>query len=203
MKTVILTGLIGSGKSAVSALLRERGIPVYDSDARTKDLYDRVPGLVSRLEKALEVSLRDAAGRLDRRALASVIFASPAAREKLEAIVYPLVKEDFLRWRDAQEAAPFVVLESAVILSKPVFDGVGDAVVLVTAPLQVRLQRVVARDGCTPEEALLRMQAQSIPEDRVDVVLSNDGTPEALSAAVKRSFFRKNSYLCKILKQTE
>ena len=58
METIILTGLIGSGKSAVSALLGERGIPVYDSDARTKALYDENPTLVPALEKMLGIPLR-------------------------------------------------------------------------------------------------------------------------------------------------
>ena len=94
-----------------------------------------------------------------------------------------------------------MVLESAVILSKPVFDGVGDAVVLVTAPVPLRLQRVMARDGASREEVLRRMAAQEIPGNRAHAVLVNDGTIEALSAAVERVFFDKNSYICKILKQ--
>ena len=147
MKTVIVTGPIGSGKSAVCALLRKRGIPVYDADARTKSLYDTCPGLVTRLEEALGQPLCDAQGRLDRRLLAAVIFADSAARETVESIVYPLVLADFQAWRSAQEGVPFVALESAVILSKPLFDAVADAAVLVTAPEEVRLRRVMDREG--------------------------------------------------------
>ena len=99
METIILTGLIGSGKSAVSALLGERGIPVYDSDARTKALYDENPTLVPALEKMLGIPLRTAGGTLDRKALAAVIFNDAAAREQVEAVVYPAVLEDFLRCR--------------------------------------------------------------------------------------------------------
>lgn len=199
MKTIIVTGPIGSGKSAVCALLRKRGIPVYDADARTKSLYDTCPGLVMRLEEALGQPLCDAQGRLDRRLLAAVIFADSAARETVESIVYPLVLADFQAWRSAQEDVPFVALESAVILSKPLFDAVADAAVLVTAPEDVRLRRVMDRDGLPEEAVRARMRAQEIPQDKVDVTLANDGDPARLEQAVEQVFFQNNSYLCKIV----
>lgn len=200
-KTVIVTGLIGSGKSAVCALLRERGIPVYDSDARTKRLYDLRPALVERLEEALGIPLRGEDGRLDRRALAARIFSDSAARETLEGIVYPAVLADFKRWRARQKGAPFVVLESAVILTKPIFDSLADAVVVVTAPEELRLRRVVQRDSLGEEAVRARMSAQHIPAGKVSVELPNEGTPKALRQAVDAVFFRKNSYICKILEE--
>ncbi len=200
MKTIILTGLIGSGKSAVGALLRKRGIPVYDSDSRTKRLYSRRPALVRRLEEALGVPIRSGEGKLDRARLAAVIFSDEPARKTLESIVYPAVLQDFLRWREKQSGVPFVVLESAVILSKPVFDGVGDVVVLVTAPESERLSRVMVRDGADESRVRSRMAAQEIPMDRVHLVLENNGSLQALSAAVDRVFFDKNAYICKFLK---
>ena len=198
-KTVIVTGLIGSGKSAVCALLRERGIPVYNADARTKRLYDTRPGLVASLEEALGVPLRGADGSLDRRKLAEVIFSSAQAREQVEAIVYPLVLQDFKRWRSRQKGAAFVVLESAVILSKPLFDGLAQAVVLVTAPEDVRLQ--MARDGLSAQAVRARMAAQEIPQEKVSALLVNNGSPEDLAQAVDLVFFRKNSYICKLLSE--
>jgi dephospho-CoA kinase len=114
--------------------------------------------------------------------------------------VYPLVLQDFIRWREKQAGAPFVVLESAVILSKPFFDGLGDVVVLVTAPEEVRLRRVMARDKVGEDQVRRRMAAQFIPMERVRLVLENDGSPESLSAAVERMFFDKNAYICKFLK---
>ncbi len=191
METIFLTGFIGSGKSAVSALLRERGIPVYDSDARTKALYDESPVLVPALEEVLGVPLRTKDGKLDRKALAAVIFNDAEARERVEALVYPAVLEDFLRWREAHADAPFVVLESAIILSKPIFNGLADRVVLVTAPREVRLQRVMARDGMSEEEVIRRMDAQQMPPDGIDTVLQNDGTLEQLRRAVDAVFFPK------------
>ena len=198
MLTVIVTGGIGSGKSAVCALLGKRGIPVYDSDSRVKELYACRRSLVPQLEKALGSPLRQADGTLDKARLAALIFSDEAARETLESIVYPVLLKDFLRWRSRQKA-PFVVLESAIILSKPVFDGLADAVVLVDAPEELRIQRVMQRDNLSREEVLRRISAQDLPREKVDVVLLNEGSPEELSAAVERVFFDKNSYICKLL----
>ena len=202
-KTVIVTGLIGSGKSAVCALLRERGIPVYDSDSRTKRLYDRRPALVDAMEKAVGTPLRGKDGALDRKRMAGIIFSDSSVREKVEAVVYPAVLADFKRWKSRQKGAPFVVLESAVALSKPIFDALAQAVVLVDAPPEVRLARVMRRDSLDAEAVMRRMAAQRIPMDRVDVILSNDGDVQALSAAVSRVFFEENSYLCQILNQSK
>jgi dephospho-CoA kinase len=195
MKTVILTGGIGSGKSAVCACLRARGVPVYDSDSRTKSLYDRDPALVGRLEAVLGVGLRTADGRLDRRRLAGLIFSDPARKAAVEAIVHPAVLADFRRWKRWQRPkgwtygpVPFVVLESAIILSCPVFDGIGDRTVLVDADEEVRLRRAVARDGSDPEDVLRRIRQQHFDLSRVDAVLRNDASLEALSVETDRVF---------------
>ena len=195
MKTVILTGGMGSGKSAVGALLKARGVPVYDSDSRTKTLYDRDPALVGLLETALGVGLRTAEGHLDRAKLAALIFSDPARKAALEAVVHPAVLQDFRRWKRWQRPkgwtygpVPFVVLESAIILSCPVFDGVGDRTVLVDAPEEVRLARAVVRDGSDQESALRRIRSQQFDLARVDAILRNDASLDALAAETDRVF---------------
>lgn len=198
MVTVIVTGGIGSGKSAVCTLLRKRGIPVYDCDSRVKELYKSRRSLVPRLEKALGCPLRQADGSLDKARLAALIFSDEAAREAVESIVFPVLLKDFQRWRSRQKA-PFVVLESAIILSKPVFDGLADAVVLVDAPEEIRIRRVMERDGLSRDAVRRRLEAQELPLEKVNVTLSNCGSVEALSEAVDRVFFDKNAYLYKFL----
>ena len=183
MKTLVVTGGIGSGKSEVCALLSERGIPVYDSDARTKRLYDGDPTLVPALEQALGLSLRDAEGRLDRKALADAVFGDPARLSALEAIVHPRVYDDFVRWRDAQPASvPFVVMESAIFLQKPLFRPLADRVLLVDAPEEMRLERVCGRDGLDPDAVRQRMRAQRVDAEAADAVLVNDGSRTDLAA---------------------
>ena len=195
MKTVILTGGMGSGKSAVCAFLKARGVPVYDSDSRTKALYERDPALVDALQAALGTGLRTADGRLDRAKLASLIFRDPARKALVESVVHPAVLRDFRRWKRWQRPkgwtfgpVPFVVLESAIILSCPVFDGVGDRTVLVDASEEIRLARATARDGSDPEAALRRIRQQRFDLSRVDAVISNNGTLEELAAETDRVF---------------
>ncbi len=200
MKTVIVTGGIGSGKSAVCALLKKRGVPVYDCDAKAKELYGRRPSLVSRLEKALGAPLRGADGKLDKARLAALIFSDSRARETVEGMVYPILLQDIRRWQKRQSAA-WGALESAVILSKPVFDGVADGVVLVEAPQELRIARVMQRDGLGREAVIGRIRSQEIPREKADVLLANDDTPQALSEAVERVFFDKNSYISKLISE--
>lgn len=181
MRTVIVTGGIGSGKSAVCAHLAGKGIPVYDSDSRAKALYEERPALLETLEKAWGVPLRESGGRLDRSRLAALIFSDPARRTELENLLYPALREDFEAWREGFPEAPYVVFESAVVLSKPAFNGLADKVVLVEAPRALRLQRVLGRDGGLPDSVRARMAAQHLPSRRkADAVIRNEGSLEDL-----------------------
>ena len=174
MRTLLVTGGIGSGKSAVCAYLRESGIPVYDSDAAVLRLYDEDPALVPSIERLFRLPLRMPDGRLDRKKLAAVIFSDPRRLQELEAVVHPAVLRDFRAWRDRHADAPFVVMESAIALDKPLFDGVYDSVLLVTAPEALRLERACRRDGAAPEAVLARMRAQRFDPSRADAVVNND-----------------------------
>lgn len=187
-KTIALTGGIGSGKSTVAALLSERGIPVYDSDSRTKTLYEHRPELVDSISAALGVDLNIAEGGIDKAALAKIIFSDDDARARVEGIVYPAVIEDFNAWKAAHSDAPILVIESAIILSKPVFDGSYDAVILVEAPESLRVERASERDNI-PEEAIRRRlaaQATVTPPSDIPVwVIVNDSTLSALEEKIE------------------
>ena len=179
MKTILVTGGIGSGKSEVCRHLVSRGIPVYDSDERTKRLYDEVPDLAARVDASLGGGMLDAGGRLDRKALAAAIFSDPEALRRLEAIVHPEVLADFLRWRDTQDSEA-VVMESAIAAGLPLFKGVFDCVILVDAPEEIRLERACSRDGASMEAVLGRIRAQHHDPGLADAVIVNDSTLEVL-----------------------
>lgn len=185
MKTLIVSGGIGSGKTAVCDLLKARGIPVYDCDSRAKSLYETCPGLLFQIEEALGQKFTSPDGKLDRKALSERIFSDSAAREALESILYPALLEDFKAWRSSRTES-VVALESAVILSKPVFDGAGDYVIWVEAPRSERISRVMARDGMAREEVLRRIETQESCASKADIVINNDGSPEKLSRALER-----------------
>jgi len=185
IRTVALTGGIGSGKSALARYLSSKGVCVYDSDSRTKALYDSNDALRRSVEDLFGTSFTAVDGSFDRRKLAGLVFSSPAELSKLESVVHPAVLEDFLEWRREVEAVPwqgyaevpFVVIESAIILSREVFRGSFDRSVEVVSPLSMRISRTISRDGTSREAVLGRIAAQQ--EERFcvpDAVIDNSGT---------------------------
>ena len=187
MKTLVITGGIGSGKSVVSEYLSSKGIPVYDCDSRTKALYYENPLLVMDIEEALGESVTDQDGFLDRKKLGSVIFSDKEKLAMVEAIVHPMVYEDFVRWRDDRiKEAPFVVMESAIFLEKPLFHDLADAVLLLKAPGIVRVERAVRRDKSSARSVLQRMKAQRYSTKNVDAVIVNNSDIPSLYAKVDK-----------------
>lgn len=187
--TVAVTGGIGSGKSLVCSMLAARGVPVYDSDSRTKALYQSVPGLARRISVALGAEVCRPDGTLDKAALAASVFSDAGRLKVLEGIVYPEVRKDFLAWKDAVDSGcGFVVLESAVILEKPIFRDIIDKVLLVDAPEQLRLERAMERDGAGADAVRRRMSRQGIFGGRclpqADFLIVNDGDVDSLEAKV-------------------
>lgn len=180
--TLAVTGGIGSGKSAACSVFRRLGIPVYDSDSRTKCLYTSLPGLAERISQAMGICLTVPGGGVDRARLAEAVFRDAGKLALLEDIVHPEVKLDFLRWKESS-AGPFVVLESAIILGKPLFADIVDRLLLVDAPVEVRMRRAMARDGAGKEEVLRRMARQKLLNDisegksacNADFIIVNDG----------------------------
>ena len=196
--TILITGGIGSGKSAVSRHLAGNGVPVYDSDSRTKALYDGTLGEV--LERELGVHLHDVDGKFDRKALAALIFNDSRSLERVEAIVHPAVLEDFIRWREKMIPLsgwngyagmdPFVCMESAIAMDKPLFDGSYDISVLVDAREDIRVARASLRDSASEEAIRCRIRNQHLDASRADYVIENNGSREELAIAVDGVFRR-------------
>ena len=194
MQILVVTGGIGSGKSEVCRLLAEKGLPAqYNADAKVKELYDTVPGLLDSIEEKLGCRLRDDSGRFTPGSLAQRIFTDRTALEDVEAIVFPALMDDF-RMFAARSAEKIVIFESATILEKPQFDGFADKVILVDAPVQTRLERACMRDGTDKEKVMARMANQKLMnaisegtvDPRVDAVVINDGTLDTLSERIEK-----------------
>ena len=167
MRTILVTGPIGSGKSAVCQYLASLGFPVYECDARTKMLYSLVPGLKCSIEERLGIPWSQIGS----------VFAEPDKLRTLEEMVYPHVVEDLKAWKAAQ-TAPLVFVESAIALDKPQFDGLYDCVLLVTAPYEVRVQRNA--------KAVERDALQRFDPARIDLTVENDGTKEELQLKIRQ-----------------
>lgn len=172
---IAIIGGIGSGKSVVSRLFVMMGIPVYNCDARAKSLMNTDKVLRQSLTSTIGGGVYGADGKLVRSYLAAYMFGCKERVEKVNAIVHPFVRADFRTWA-VEVGTPVVAVESA-ILYEAGMDADVDAVCLVQAPLELRLQRVVKRDG-TDEASVLRRIFNQMSDDellsRADHVVCND-----------------------------
>ncbi len=176
-KTVIgITGGIGSGKSAILEAFAALGVPAYDCDSRTKELYREDTVLEAEVAGLLGAEVIGDDGFLDTRKMAARLFGNRDLLEKLEAIVHPTVASDFVKWAEAL-SSDIVILESAILLEKPFFDKFADYVITVSAPEEVRVERAMKRDGATCEQVLRRMANQwtdAQREARADMIITTD-----------------------------
>ena len=189
MRVYGLTGNIGSGKSTVARLLRERGVPVVDADQVARDLV--LPGQPALAEIASRfpgVVAPD--GRLDRKALGARVFADEAERKALNEILHPrIAAESGSRLAAlAEEGRELAIYEAALIVENGL-DALFDGLVVVTAPEDDQVRRVAARDGLAEAETRARIAAQLPAKEKAargDFVIDNGSGLEALAAQVDR-----------------
>ena len=189
MKVLVITGGIGSGKSAFCRILHEAGVTAqYNADERVKALYSAHPTLLNDIQTSLGCVLRNEDGDFVPAMLASRIFSDPQALLIVESLVFPALMEDFKAFAQANKDEDIIVFESATILEKPQFEGFGDKVVLVDAPYEVRLERACARDEVDRAAVEARMANQKLMnalsegahDPRIDAVVMNDSDMDEL-----------------------
>ena len=165
MFVVGLTGGIGSGKSTVSRRLAEKGALVIDADAITRDLQEPGTGVFDRIVARFGDGVVGPDGRLDRPALAGLVFNDPEARRDLEAIVHPAVAAEAQR-RTEEVAAP----DGIVVYDVPLLVEAGrtgfDAVVVVDVDPEIALDRLVGQRGMAEADVRARMASQATREQR-------------------------------------
>lgn len=170
-----ITGGIGSGKSVVSQILHTLGIPVYDCDAEAKRLTASHPAIREQLIALVgpEVYIY---GVLNKPYLANYLFASEEHAQQINAIIHPVVKDDFRQWA-VQQQCPLVAMESAILFEAGFQDEV-DHILMVSAPLEIRIARAMQRDHATREaiESRIRQQLDDREKQRRShFVIVNDG----------------------------
>lgn len=156
-KIIGLTGGIGSGKTTVAKLFEQQGIPIYIADERAKLIMDR-EDIVACVQTVFEENVV-VDGKLDRKKIRDLVFKDAALLEELNSIVHPAVGLDFEEWVAENASAPFVLKESAILLESNL-QGMCDKVILVTAPLEVRVARVMERDKVTKESVIKIIENQ-------------------------------------------
>lgn len=184
-----LTGTIGSGKTAVANMLRLLGAEVLDADETARSLMKAGSPLCGEIKARWGDSVFLPNGELDRRALAARVFAVPEELAELNAIVHPAVYAEL----EARASATFsrdadaVVFFDVPLLMETGHDKLMDAVWLVTADDEVRIERVMNRDGVTREEVVSRIAAQMPQEEKIrraTVVIDNNGSVASLYCCV-------------------
>ena len=173
-----ITGGIGSGKSVVSKLLRIMDVPVYDSDTESKRLTVQDATIRQQLIDWVGPSVYLVDGSLNKPYFASCVFSSSVNASKANAIIHPVVKRDFLEWAERQEQAghQLCAIESA-ILYEAKFEDVVEAVIMVSASLDTRIQRTMQRDGASYEVVMERIKRQMDDAEKIqkaDFVVYNE-----------------------------
>ncbi len=163
MKKIGITGGIGAGKSHVAKIIQAMGYPVYNSDEKAKELT----AINSDIKKGLIDLFGDSIyekGKLNKTALAKIIFSNESNREKVNSLIHPIVRADFDQWATEQRSE-LVFNESALLFETDSYKNFAE-IILVHAPKDIRIERIMKRDKCTRDEVIKRMNAQLADEEK-------------------------------------
>ena len=172
-KIIGLTGGIGSGKTMIANYIKSLGIPVYIADDEARKLMD-TDEMIYEISKVFGNQIITH-GKLNRQELAKVVFNNPEKLQQLNNIVHPKVKIHFNNWIKNHKKFPLLVKEAAILFESGAYKEC-DVVISVTAPIETRLQRVMARDKTDEESVLKRIQNQWTDEERIaksDFIIHN------------------------------
>lgn len=172
-----ITGGIGVGKTIVCRLFQVLGIPVYDADTRAKWVMQYDLALKQELQEAFGEEAYTSEGQLNRAYLASVVFNNQQRLDKLNALVHPHVGLDFERWAEANANAPYLIKEAALMFESESWRQM-DEIIVVTAPLNVRLKRLLKRDPHRTEADIQAIISKQLSEEekiaRAQHIVYND-----------------------------
>ncbi len=175
MKCIGLTGGIGSGKTTVACIFSMLNVPVYNSDEAGRKITDKNPLVKSAIKNQFGNDMFDENENLNREKLSAIVFNDSTSLAKLNAIIHPAVAQDFKTWCDNQ-SSPYVIKETAILFEHGL-DNHLDGVIVVEAPDDLRIKRVMRRNGITEDAVRNRIQ-QQLPQDdlisRADWVIHNN-----------------------------
>ncbi|MFC3196958.1 dephospho-CoA kinase [Parapedobacter deserti] len=187
-----ITGGIGSGKSVICRMFRVLGIPIFDADTEAKRLMVDDPQLVNAISTAFGTEAYRNDGSLDRAYLAAKVFGDEDQLSRLNALVHPVVIRAGEEWA-ARQQAPYTIKEAALLFESGSYK-LNDYNVLVTAPVHLRMERVMQRDGVTAEQVETRMTRQWSDDKKerlADFSIVNDGRRAVIPQVLELDrFFR-------------
>ncbi|HKK09349.1 MAG TPA: dephospho-CoA kinase [Bacteroidales bacterium] len=170
-----LTGNIGSGKSTAARIFKSLGIPVFYADIQAKQLYAD-PEVKYEVVALCGNQVLDNDDEISFQKLGAIVFNDSEKLRQLNAIIHPKVREKYWKWLEYYQDKPYTVQEAAIMVESGLYKKM-DILVVVTAPQQQRLQRILERESITEEQIRKRMQRQ-LPEDELikyaDFIVKND-----------------------------
>ena len=185
MKKIGITGGIGSGKTYVAAVFQSLGIPIFFADIQAKKLMTSSEKLIKLLKEEFGYEIYKDAD-LNKEKLSSIVFSNYDKLQKLNSLVHPIVKEEFNNWCKKQ-TSPYVIKEAAILFESKSNLGL-DAVICVSAPLELRMKRLLKRDNFNEKEINQRIENQILQEDKEkqsDYIIVNDEKDLLLPQIIK------------------
>jgi dephospho-CoA kinase len=184
-----ITGGIGVGKSTVSKIFSVLGVPTYDADSRAKAVMTTDGILVESIKKEFGTLSFNIHGELNREYLATAVFGDEQKLKKLNALVHPRVAVDYENWLREQSSALYVLKEAALLIESGSYKTL-DYLILVTAPEQVRIERVLRRDkhrSIEQVKEIIKNQLSEIEKRKLaDFTVNNDGTHSLIEQVLKQ-----------------
>jgi len=174
MKRIGITGGIGSGKSFIANILEHMGFPVYYSDLRSKELTKSNPSIKTGLISLFGEEVYSD-NELNTQLVATKIFQNEEMRQKVNELIHPIVRKDFEDWVTNQKST-LVFNEAAILFETGSYKNF-DANILICAPLELKIKRVMKRENCSKEDVLARMSKQWSDDEKsklADFIINND-----------------------------
>jgi len=195
MLKVGITGGIGSGKTTVCKIFEKFGIPVYYSDDRAKSLMITSKEIVDGVKNIFGEASYLKSGELNRKHISKQAFSTPEKLKALNDLVHPAVAYDSLEWHNSQKDVAYTLKEAALIVETGGHKFL-DKLIVVSAPQNIRIQRVMDRDDVSKDAVLARMNKQLPEEEKLkhaDFIIKNDGSQSLLLQIWKIHFELKSS----------
>ena len=185
MKKIGITGGIGSGKTYVASVFQSLGIPIFNADIQAKKIMTSSGKLIKLVKEEFGNDIYKDSD-LNKEKLASIVFSNSDKLQKLNSLVHPIVKEEFNNWCNSQKS-PYVIKEAAILFESKSHLGL-DAVICVSASLELRKKRLFKRDNYTEKEIQNRIENQIRQEDKEkqsDYIIVNDEKDLLLPQIIK------------------
>ena len=185
MKKIGITGGIGSGKTYVASVFQSLGIPIFNADIQAKKLMTSSRKLIKLVKEEFGNDIYKDSD-LNKEKLASIVFSNSDKLQKLNSLVHPIVKEEFNNWCKKQ-TSPYVIKEAAILFESNSHIGL-DAVICISAPLDLRMKRLLNRDDYSEKEIKKRIENQISQEEKEklsDYIIVNDEKELLLPKIIK------------------